>query len=282
MGVEVGQVQSRPARRRTALWAMGAFVLALALVVGIGVFVRGASGDPSAGPSTAVPSASKDPTEEPSGMPSATQTSTPEPVEESLPAFPSPSTTAQAITPSPTQASVPTQESAVQQEPGVQEALSMTEEQAARILLDNEEEAVDSLIAGRWYPFLSSKCAGLGAFDPLEAPVDMGPAGRIGMPDGVGEGYSFLGSNRILALQRYYQSRFGPDVVNATTQSLGRRTTYEGICGSYPMWITIDAGVSFSKPSDALAWCRENGFIAFECGAFPAFMPDKSLKRLEE
>ena len=215
-------------------------------------------------------------------MPSATQTSTPEPVEESLPAFPSPSTSAQEITPSPSQAPVPTQEPVVQQEPGVQEALSLSEEQAARILLDNEGDAVNSLSAGRWYPFLSSKCAGLGAYGPLEAPVDMGPAGSVGMPDGVGEQYSFLGSNRILALQRYYQSRFGPEVVNATTQSLGRSTTYEGICGPYPMWITIDTGVSFSKPSDALAWCRENGFIAFECGAFPAFMPEKSLKRLEE
>ena len=100
------------------------------------------------------------------------------------------------------------------------------------------------------------------------------------MPDGVGEAYSYLGSQRILALQRYYQWRFGPQVVNATTQGLGRETTYEGLCGPSPMWITLNAGVSYSKAGEALAWCRENGFVTGECGAFPAFMPKESIKRI--
>ena len=281
-GTSGGPGEIRSTRRRTLVWTAASFVVALALVVGVGLAVTsGEDGPVASGSSAAVPP-SPSGSAEPAASPEASATPMPAPIEESLPAFPSPSATAQQVTPKPTPTVSPSAEVLPQQEPVVQEALDLSEDQAAQVLLGDEAAALNSLRAGRWYPFLSSKCAGMGAYAPLEEPLDMGPPGRIGMPDGVGEGYSFLGSNRILALQRYYQSRFGPEVVNATTQGLGRKTTYEGLCGPYPMWITINAGVSFSKPSDALAWCRENGFIAFECGAFPAFMPEKGFKRLGE
>ena len=277
-----GVADSPGSRRGTIAWTVSAFVLALALVVGGGLALTSGDDEPAGSESAAALPPSPSGSAEPTAAPETSATPVPSPVEESLPAFPSPSATAQQVTPKPTPTVSPSAVVLPQQEPVVQEALDLSEDQAAQILLGDEAAALNSLRAGRWYPFLSSKCAGMGAYAPLEEPLDMGPPGRIGMPDGVGEGYSFLGSNRILALQRYYQSRFGPEVVNATTQGLGRKTTYEGLCGPYPMWITINAGVSFSKPSDALAWCRENGFIAFECGAFPAFMPEKGLKRLGE
>lgn len=275
-----GWSETGGSRRRTVGWTVASFVIGLAVVVGIGLVVTSGGDEPSGTQAAAVPSSSVGGTEQATVPPESPAAPSPSPVEESLPAFPSPSATAQPVNPQPVPTVSPTPVVVPQSEPGVQEALALSEDQAAQILLDSEAAALNSLRTGRWYPFLSSKCAGMGAFDPLEEPLDMGPGGRIGMPDGIGEGYSFLGSNRILALQRYYESRFGPQVVNATTQGLGRQTTYEGLCGPYPMWITINAGMSFSKAGDALTWCRENGFISGECGAFPAFMPGASVKRI--
>ena len=275
-----GKRKSGGGSRRTLIWTAATFVVALALVVGVGRAITVGDEGTSGSDSVASPSPSASRSIEATGSSASSPAPAPSTVEEPLPAFPSPGATAQLVSPQPGPTTSPTPVPAFQSEPGVQEALDLSEEQAARMLLADEAAALNSLSPGRWYPFLSSKCAGMGAYDPLSEPLDMGPAGRIGMPDGVGEDYSYLGSQRILALQRYYQWRFGPQVVNVTTQGLGRETTYESLCGPSPMWITLNAGVSFSKAGDALTWCRENGFITGECGAFPAFMPKESIKRI--
>lgn len=275
-----GSSEAGGSRRRTVGWTAASFVIGLAAVVGFGLVVTSGSDGPSGTEAVPPPSPSVSGVERATASPGSSATRAAPPSEQSPPAFPSPGATAQPVNPQAVPTVSPTPVVVPQLEPGVQEALDLNEEQAAQVLLEDEAAALNSLRAGRWYPFLSSKCAGMGAFAPLDEPLDMGPPGRIGMPDGFGEEYSFLGSPRILALQRYYESRFGPQVVNATTQGLGRRTTYEGLCGPYPMWITLNAGVSFSQPSGALTWCRENGFITGECGAFPAFMPDEVVERI--
>lgn len=262
-----------PVRRRssTLAWALGAFAVGLAVVLGAGLLL-GAQGDSGAetasGPLADDTPARVSPTPTPV-VSSAEPTATP------TPEFPRPTSSAQPAAPIPDPSTQEPTPLAPQNEPGVQEALNLSETEAEGILLTDESPAVTSLQAGRWYPVLSSKCAGMGAYAELAQPLDLGSEGRIGMPDGRGESYSFLGSQRILALQRYYQWKFGPGVVNVTTQSLGRVKTYESLCGPYPMWITLNSSVSFNRPGAALDWCRANGFISGECGAYPVFMPEE-------
>lgn len=283
---------SKRGGRRIAVWTAVVFVLALAGVLFAGQLLTSNGDELAASGEADLTAPSASPTGDMPEPASSASSVTPSPsAQETGPVLPEPSATAQPSTSGPDAA--PSQTSDLSPTPipspdpvpdpeqpqTVLEALALSDKQAAEVLVRDEPGALSKVRSERWYPMLGSKCAGMGAYDELEQPLDLGPGGFIGMPDGVGESYTYLGSQRILALLRYYQWRFGPNVINATTQQLGRtKTSYEGICGDTPMWLTLNTEVSFNSASKALAWCKDNGFIPGECGAFPAFMPNESLR----
>ena len=245
-----------PVKRSTGLWAGAVLVLAVSLVLltlGAVIYLdqqrRVTSSAPVPVPVVVspVPAPSADMTVTATATATTTATATA-------------TTTAEAIVPSPSPL-VTTQTSTG----------SVTDAEAEQRLFDLRRVDLPNVAQGAWYASLSTKCA------PMTAVDIYGPRG-FGFPDGLSESYpGGIGNSTILALAYQYKQTYGDDVRTVIVDDVRPDADeYAQLCGgdfNLPMWVTLHTGVSASNPDVVLEWCRSQGIVSGECGAYPVGLP---------